>query len=200
MRKKAHFDHNQNVLQTGQGTLLVEKGDRTDNQDNQSDTVVDYWGCPECLGFYHRKGIRAHVNKCNKSKSAMRTVKSFYEAMLKTDPADKFSEVLTSMTDDEVGRAVKADATILKFGSELFEKYESNKVNHVSTKMREIGRVLVELRQRLNQPSLLIREAILELLFDNVIDATRSLCKLKPGQKASSVPSLALKVGHSMKK
>lgn len=130
----------------------------------------------------------------------MRTVKAFYQAMLKPAPLDKFADVLTSMSDDVVGKAVKSDATILKFGRQLYEKYECSKIYHVSSKMREVGRLMVELRERLNRPSLLIREVILEILFDNVVEATQSLCKLKPGQKISSVPSLALKIGHSMKK
>lgn len=138
--------------------------------------------------------------KCNQSKASLKTVKVFHQAMLKPAPVDKFAEVMLSMADDDIAKTVKSDATILKFGRQLYEKYEHSKIRHVSSKMREMGRVLLELRKHLNRRTLLIREVILEILFDDVVQATQSLCKLTAGQKSKSVPSLALKIGHSMKK
>lgn len=201
LRKRAHFEHNQDVLRSGQGTLLVERRDGPNvRHDGPCTTANDYWACPECLGFFYYKGIRNHVLKCNKSKAGIKTVKVFYQAMLKLAPMDKFDDVLSSMAADDIGQTVKSDGTILKFGRQLYEKYEHSKIRHVSSKMREVGRVLLELRRALNRPTLLIREVILEILFDDVVKATRSLCKLTAGQKLKSIPSLALKIGHSMKK
>lgn len=197
LRKRAHFEHNQDVLQQGKGTLLVE---RRDGEDSTAGNAEDYWACPECLGFYHRSGIRRHLSSCNPAKSGTKAIKTFYQAMLKQAPSDKFCSVLASMCNDPVTGAVKSDSTILKLGKQLYEKYEYTKEHHVSTKMREVGRVLLKVRETLGKPSLSIREIITEIYFDAVVDATRAICNMIPGQKVKSIPSLALKVGHSMKK
>lgn len=45
-----------------------------------------------------------------------------------------------------------------------------------------------------------IRQIIIEKRFDEVVEATKRLCQIVPGAKIKSTPSLALKMGHSMKK
>lgn len=70
LRKKAHFEHNQEVLLNKKGTLLVE---RRENENENTGMSSDYRPCPECLGFYHHNGMRNHVNKCNQTKTSERS-------------------------------------------------------------------------------------------------------------------------------
>lgn len=198
IRKQAHYEHNQDVLSKGMGTLLVERRSKEAKY-----CPEDFWACPSCLGFYHRKAIRIHLKACpsNTEHLGTKAVKVFYLAMTKPCTYDKFNEVLASMADDEVAKTVKSDPTIMKLGKQMYQSYEHTKASHVSTKMREVGRCLLALRNRLGHRTLTMREVILDvLMFDEVVKATKEVCKLQPGMKVKSIPSLALKIGHSVKK
>ena len=52
------------------------------------------------------------------------------------------------MTPDKVGLAVKRDELILKFGLQVFNKHghDEDKTEYINCKMRELGRLVIQLR------------------------------------------------------
>jgi hypothetical protein len=194
IRKKAHFEHNKQVVAEGEGVFLVE---RRSSENRYS--PKDYFPCPECLGFYHRKSLSMHMKTCGSGCTSTKAVKVFYQMFASPScSSDRFHSVLAVMIEDEISRVVKADALIMKFGRQLYESYECRKETHVSTKMREVGKVLCAIQQM--YPGITMSQVILQRRFDDVVQSTANLCNLLPGKKVLSTPSLALKVGHSMKK
>lgn len=195
IRKRSHYAHNEEVKNKGEGVFLVERRSAKEGKY----TMADYWPCPECLGFYHRKSLAAHVKSCGSRMVSPKDIKIFYQSfIMKECSDDKFTSVLAVMNNDEVAHVVKSDATILQFGRELYESYEHTKEYHVSCKMREVGKMMYQLRKK--HPAVTVYEVITGRMFDAVVEATKVTCGIKPGQKLKSIPSLALKIGHTMKK
>jgi hypothetical protein len=62
-----------------------------------------------------------------------------------------------------------------------------------------LGRLVWKLRDMKNEPTLNLADVIKPSKFDDVIDAVRALCRLKPGEQSKSIPSTALKIGHELK-
>ena len=60
-----------------------------------------------------------------------------------------YEELLNSMTYDKVSLACKTDGVIKEFGEIMYRKLggEQHQRHHISNKMRELGRLLCELRK-----------------------------------------------------
>ena len=196
IRKRGSFRHNQQVIEAAEGTFIVER-----RSSSKLYSPSEYRPCPHCKGFYHRKSLYAHMKKCCPSIPSSQS-KILMAAMAPLCDDSLFhTRVISSMCTDEVTDTVKRDQTILRFGRQLFQHYDNldSKIGFVSTKMREIGRVVIAAMRR--KPDLkTVAELITPGNFDLLTESVKDVCRLKPGAKEASLPSLALKLGPSMKR
>ena len=109
-------------------------------------------------------------------------------------------KVLAPMKNDEISFKVQKDELILMFGSALMEKGGSKQCHYISQRMRQLSRLLIKLNER-QEGSL---ESFLKpASFDIVLSAVKELCEFSYGTDGSNsvkIPSLALKLGHSLNK
>jgi len=190
------FKHNMNVLAEGEGELIVTRRQGTTSV-APAKRVTDYQPCPKCLGFYLRKGFSRHSSKCCPERTRTE-VRAFFQSVLHGVEHEQFGQVLATMKDDEIGTIAKADPLITKYGTQLFERFQCTKAGHVSGKMRELARLLRELKT-LQGEQFQLADALRVSMFDVIVKATLSVAKI--GAKNShSIPSLALKIGQSLRK
>ena len=103
-----------------------------------------------------------------------------------------------------ITEVVTTDSLILDYGSSLCEKLGTAKAHDISQRMRHLAHLPTELRtlpaSRLPRCSL--EEYLKPERFDHVEAAVKSLCSFedKSGENRFGTPSLALKLGHSLKK
>ena len=105
------------------------------------------------------------------------------------------------MKKDEISAVASHDQLVLKFGAAILEKLGPKDANYVSQRMRQLARVVLVLRKRVQRNEAVLEEFIDAANFDTIVDAVRELCDFDPESRLDvGIPSLALKLGHSIKK
>ena len=196
IRKRACFTHNMEVKQKGKGIFIVQRRHGSVNKQPS-----DYLACPKCLGWYAKKTYAIHKSKCHVV-GGEQEVKLFNLSLEMACSDMSFLKVLGSMRDDEISRVCRADSQILSFGRRLYNRCNETNENYVSTKMRELGRLLLQMRSDLKMDNLALRQALVPAHFDAMVNSTRKLCKFTTASSTQTtpvIPSLALKIGYSTK-
>ena len=120
----------------------------------------------------------------------------------KVDPA--LAAVLASMTSDQVSLVAKNDSIILTFGSIVAQNCTAAQYNYVSQRMRQLARLLVELRDQTQTFNADLSSFLKPDIFETVVAAVLKVCEYKQCSKTEpaklKVPSLALKVGYALRR
>lgn len=209
------FYYNCETLKKEDGELILVR--RPTKCEEKYFTYKDYGPCPECLGFMLKKHLWRHLkyscsicNKNIKTNSTQNTQvlsesKSLLASILFEKQPKQFVEhIILKLRDGEVTNAVKQDELILKFGLLLYDKYGITQAEMTRQHMRQLGRLVIELREHDPNKSSLA-EWLFPSCFDIVVDTVKSLCKVhelhdKSMRPTFGIPSLALKLGHHIRK
>ena len=105
-------------------------------------------------------------------------------------------ELLSKMQVDEVGNICRTDELIMESGKRLFARlgHEPHQHGYIREKMRELGRLLIQLRK--SSPDSSLVQYVDPTKFDKVVHAARELGGHTG--KQYKVPSVALKIGYSI--
>ena len=185
-------------MKSGQKTGTIIPGRR--NTANVKHAQSDFLLCDECHGFFYRKTLWRHQRSC-KGKSAGRVQHGALSLITaETGAPPGYEELLNTMTYDEVSLACKTDGVIKEFGERMYRKLggEQHHRHHISNKMRELGRLVCELRK--DDPGATLAHFLEPAGFNAIVCAVRQICKFDSDTNKYGTPSLALKLGHSMKK
>lgn len=208
LTKVGDFYHNVDVISTKKGELILVR--RPTEMELQLKSYNDYGPCPNCLGFMLKKHLWLHIkNHCQSDHhhNAERHIIAESNAILNEAFGREFSEefittIVSSFRDDEIGKVCSEDKLILKFGAYQFEKYASTQCFLIRQSMRQLARLLLQLRDIVGNEDPLIN-FIKPKHFDLIVRATKSLCVVKSGvteRPNFEIPSLALKIGYALKK
>ena len=187
---RGNFKYNSDVIRSGKGTIIPAR------RPPKADVVTrrDMLPCDKCMGFFSRRNLYRH--RCNLSETGR--VQALGRALLPSehDATAGLETILSRMLDGEVGDVCRRDALILDFGRRLASRlgHLVHLHQHVREKMRELGRLLLEIRK--TDSKAMLREYIHPSKFGEIASAARALGGLKDGQFCN--PSIALKVGHSL--
>lgn len=194
--------HNTEVVKSGKGKLMVAYRPKV------KATASNYLPCEYCYGYYARRALWKHAKRCKlNSQHKPATGKSAIQAGRALMPAptgisDRLHKILSVLQKDEISKAVYSDKLILQLGQQLCLAHGHNETLHryLRCKLREVARLLLQLR--LLQPSYAERD--LEQFingpnFDNVLRAARMASGFDESDNRYKTPSLALKLGHSVK-
>ena len=216
-RRKKHFEklrhlgnyhHNLTVLETGKGELIVLRRPSANEKCDPS----DFLPCSYCLGFLKRQELWKHVKSCKfkpenidtpKFQKVQETSKLLlYPAISSDSNSLCLSKIFATMRSDNVSIVARNDWLIKQIGVLLVEKYGEKQNSLVSQKMRELGRLLLELRKTDSNPASPLSDFINPERFDHVVSAVKNIAKFHFDQGVQNVatPSLSLKIGHSLKK
>ena len=110
--------------------------------------------------------------------------------------------VLATMRNDETTLVAKSNPLIVEVGKLLVQKHGATKASDTSQTMRELSRLVIQLRKIDVDLHPQLSSYIKPSRYDTVVNAVRELCafEVKDGQQSVTTPSLALKIGYALKK
>lgn len=162
----------------------------------------DYVPCNYCLGFFKKSYLRKHRKKCamnnhsGKSReNHLSESQAFYICSgINKDFYDSLrlkKEVLNKMRVDEISKTAIDDILICSYGESQLKRHKRVQLaTMVSNKMRELGRLLLALKEMTGINRLI--DALKPELFDNIVTATKIISGYNEEKKMFKAPSLAL--------
>ncbi|XP_028809080.1 uncharacterized protein LOC114763505 [Denticeps clupeoides] len=203
LRNRGNFVHNTLVAQSRTGTVVARKQPRTQRASD------DFLHCMHCKGLFLRTCLWKHVRKCQHrprggqaapgGKCRVQALAAFCNPVPFHVGRDIW-KIACEMKHDEITRAVKADRSILLFGEHLQRKMSSyaGKKDYIRQKMRELGRLLLEVRRSAGPETL---EALMAPRhFPQLVAAVRAVAGYREDTNSFRSPSLALNLGSSLSK
>ena len=203
LRNRGNFSHNTDVVRKGTGQLVARY--RTQEIRHGKNFIH----CVHCQGLYSKKTLWKHVKICPEKtredapQFGRKRVRSLcaLNTPVGLDVSKGLQKILTHMNYDEVSHVVQKDKCILQLGQYMFNKLK-NKGNsnddYIRQKMREVGRMVLEAQKV--TPLKKVEEFFIPKNFPHVISAVKKAAGYDPQTNTYQTPSLALKLGHSLKK
>ena len=208
LRLLGNYHHNSTVLEIGKGELIVSRRPSSCKGCNPN----DFLPCTYCLGFIRRQELWKHVKSCKFKAENIETPKYqkvqekakllLYPAICSDASSTHLSKIFAIMKSDEVSIVARKDWLIKEVGVVLVEKYGEKQNGLVSQKMRELARLLLQLRETHASSGSQLSDFIKPGRFDDVVSAVKSISNFHfhKGVQNVATPSLSLKIGHSLKK
>ncbi len=175
----------------------------------QSSSPETYDYCLYCKGMLSRKELSRHLKRCalrpenNVEEGPELRERVFGIASAQSTMSQPISSelwsVLGKMHKDDVSTAIRNDHYLMQFAQSLFNKHGSDRSKHeyIRQKVRELGRLLVTLRHTTRIHNM--EEAIKPGNFFILTSAVR-VSGFDHENSTFKAPSLALKIGHSLRK
>ncbi|KAL1488528.1 hypothetical protein ABEB36_014992 [Hypothenemus hampei] len=155
--------------------------------------------CTNCLGFFSAKLLWRHRKKCcGSDKNHQAAAQNLLLFDIRVDP-DLKQSVFPKMRADEISMVAKKDSLICAFGARYIKIHrEKHFINVTSRKMRELARLLIELRKIDNSIASLF-DALKPKYFDSIIAATKIVAKYDTEKNKYDSPTYALNMGTTLK-
>lgn len=202
LRNKGNRCHNAQVLKGGTGTVIPRQ------QTIAPVRASDYLHCVNCAAYLKRKSLWRHMQRChlNQQIKGMKPGKTRVQSLCAyAEPVPdsinaKFWKMVLEMHEDEITNVVRKEKIILKLGQHLFNKHGHDVTKHeyIRQKMRETGRLVLQGRK--NGKLKEVSDFFIPANFPHVIEAVHSVAGLNEETSTYKAPSLALKLGHNLKK
>lgn len=201
LRNKGNYLHNSDVLIKNSGDIITIR-----RPANEAD-VSDFLPCEFCFGYFSARKLSRHQKQCHHRSAVIgnRTnVKRTAILLLpKNQHASKLlcSKVLSAMQNDKFFKVIKNDELILNHGSRLCSKFSElpHLNNFIKQKLRELARFLLAVKE-LDGTVKNLTDCFDPSYFDTVINAVKRISGYNPKQNTFATPSLAKKIGFSLKK
>jgi hypothetical protein len=201
LRNLGNHKHNCDVLRVGIGSIVVVYRPRY----GSNAKADNYIPCPHCFGYYEKHQLWRHCKKrcvlkpleCDEK----RVIAHGYLLLPVPEHMCKnTTEVLSHIRRDEVYRAIMSDPLIMQLAHKLTVKHysDADRHEHIRCKVRECGRLLVKLREDHQIQS--VADALDPINFKLLLSSVRKLAGYCDQTQTYTTPSLALKLGHSLKK
>ncbi len=205
LKRRGDHEHNLQTLRSKRGYFVVARSPDA----GQSVTHDDYRPCPNCLLYLnihelsrHEKTTCDRILKSGKSTDQREGQRSLVRKsnLMIMDGTQEISKemkyLLSKLSDDAVGRAVKEDPVILEVGQDLLDKQvqKTEQSNYIKERMRELGRLLVEMRKKPGNSERSLKSFISVTEWDFFISTVKKM-GVDQGK-----PTLALKLGYNMVK
>ncbi|XP_070178264.1 uncharacterized protein [Littorina saxatilis] len=196
------YKHNYDVLE-GQSGTVIPKYRKAGRQ------VGQLSACRFCQGLYAKSLLSKHLHNCPQNPDPSKHLKwgecskvgSYMLPIGKEKNSAFFQAVVGRMRDDAVMRVIANDSLIIKFGSRLFYKkdVEEHTRGNISSRLRELGRLVLELKAKSEMKVASLKQALDPIHFDLVIETVRAMAHFEEPSHAYKKGNLALKLGYSLK-
>ena len=202
IRNLGNHKHNCDVIRNGRGTLIVTHRPR------HKVKVDEYGPCETCFAYILRNDLWRHRCPLEEEKSEEQVTKKRKAVSCKLllpppkGMSQNLHEVTHAMRADDITRIAKSDNLIIVFGEKLCQKLGHNKFqyNYIRCKLREMGRFLLQLREDSKNPNGKLEDYICPDQFRLLVSSARKVSGFDEEGHTYSTPSLALKLGHSIRK
>ncbi|KAM9495718.1 uncharacterized protein Hap1MRO34_020027 isoform 2-T3 [Clarias gariepinus] len=206
LRNRGNYEHNQEVMGNKCGPLKVKRRPGRSEIKVRAKTYVH---CVYCKGLFVRKELWRHTRRCPSKMSSESEATGKAKVLVLADLSEStFSQaispevwkILGNMKNDDISSVVRNDFLILQLSQCLYNKHGSDptKFEYIRQKVREMGRLLLSLRKKYSIFS--FEDAVKPNNFYKVIEAVKDVAGYDEKTHLYKTPSLALKLGHSLKK
>ncbi|XP_062331740.1 uncharacterized protein LOC134032000 isoform X2 [Osmerus eperlanus] len=203
LRNKGNHSHNSEVLVSGVGSLKLRRTSK------KKYNAKDYIHCMYCQALFLRRDLWRHVRKCSSKpveatseigRKNVLSLASMNESALCQQISPGVWNILAVMKDDEITSTVRSDFSILQLAQSFFNKYGQDPTKHqyIRQQLRDSGRLLLTLRKEFS--ILTLEDAVRPANFDVLIKAVKKVCGHDEEKNRFDTPSLALKLGHALRK
>ena len=196
-----NYNHNVEVLRTNTGEIIPSK------RPAYSVAHSNFIPCEYCKAMFMRNNLWKHVKTCAfKPDSQTSTADGHHQArgslLLPFSPDASVGlkrDILSVMHQDDVTTALRLDSLIMKFGSRLHFKHGHlpHRWQYIRDRLRQMGRLLVKMRKLMAVKCL--TDCLVPEHFASVVKSVRSISGFDEETHMYTTPSLALKIGHSLK-
>jgi hypothetical protein len=202
VRHMGNFSHNCLAIKEGEGVIIPVR-----RPANSSARARDYVPCLHCYGFFLKKHLYRHNKECKlrtvmtePSRGLVARASMLLPSSCNASAGFK-KNVLSTMLRDEVSILVRNDDIIMRFGEKYYSgtTHLSHLWTHCSEKMRELGRLVIAIR-KIDGTVKYLTDCINPSKFLIVLQAVRQLCGWNESTNMYVTPSLAVKLGFSIKK
>ena len=196
------FQHNFEVLESGNGKLIPKY--RGVNK-----TVDDFVVCAHCKGLYNKSLLYQHNLKCFMRENPVKSAKGhavkngrLIMPVPKNVSTSFYEKVVMRMKQDDILRLIQNDHLIILYGERSFYRKDLEEHTHniISCRMRELGRLLKCLREKSEMKIPSLTQALHPSNFDIVLQCVRHLADFDEGTNTFRKGSVAMRLGHSLKK
>ena len=205
LRNRGNYGHNTQVIKTGSGRIIPYR-----RPSSSTANAADYIPCSGCLAFFMKGDLWKHVKSCPKQRRSSGEKARPHEHQQASNAllpvSDKASHlfkthILQAMKHDRISLVVRQDPLIVTFGTKMFAKNGHHVQQHqyIKQKVRELGRFLLQTRQ-LDTSVQTLKDCIDPTRFSLAVKAVKTVSGYKEDAGKYTTPSLALKLGHSLKK
>lgn len=202
LRNRGNRAHNNQVLQEGKGMVIPCQ------QSSEPTKPSDYMHCVNCEAYLKRKLLWKHMKRCHLQKKieGLKPGKTRVQALcayaqpVPDNVNERFWKMVLDMREDEITNVVRKEKSILKFGEHLFNKHghDVTKYEYIRQKMRETGRLVLQGRK--DGTLKMMSDFFVPANFPHVIEAVKHVAGLNEETSTYKTPSLALKLGHNLRK
>ncbi|XP_020317697.2 uncharacterized protein LOC109871285 isoform X2 [Oncorhynchus kisutch] len=205
LRNKGNYLHNLEVLQSGDGEIVTKK-----RPSYNGVSVRDYLPCQHCLAFFNKIDLWKHEGSCKarKGQDEKRGGKRVrvQAASSRLLPLPVYStggceEIIHNMNQDDIQCHIKNDPLICKYGNALSAKHghAKSQFTYISSKMRELARFVLTVNE-MDCGVQYLHEVCVPSKFKLAVHAARKMSGHDPTSDRYKTPSLALKIGYSLKR
>ena len=188
---------NDAATKTGRGNLLVKYRPRSSKQNVKNgktcSSAQKYEECVGCKGLYKRRYLTTHQKLCALCPTSMRGVRNArvvgdfnYPIQISTPT----KVILSKLHPDEVTAFMKRDILIMKLAEKLARKGE-HAAKYTCNSLRELSRFMIYYNKTSGKKSDL--QALIDPLhYKSIVKAVNSMTE-------NSAPSLAIRLGHTLR-
>ncbi|XP_034029013.1 uncharacterized protein LOC117512882 [Thalassophryne amazonica] len=205
LRNKGNHQHNLEVLESQKGLLKLK---RRPKKSLTKITAATFVHCTYCKGMFLRKELWRHSARCpmktvsdsgETDKVQVLALADIAEATFSQAISPGVWKILGKMKDDDISSVVRNDFLILQLCQSIYNKHgnDQTKSEYIRQKAREMGRLLVSLRKR---SSLFSEDALKPNNFYKLVETVKDVAGYDDENNSYKTPSLALKLGHSLRK
>jgi len=199
LRNDGNYMHNVSVLKDQSGEIIPFR--RPSVSQHSSD---DFIPCESCHAMFVKDNLWRHRKKCpfKQSHSGHSRCQGFGSILLPFSSAASEGlkrDIMTGLNQDDVASVVRTDDVIMKFASRLHfqHSHAKHRFPYIKERIRQMGRFLLQMR---SMTSVKCQSDCLDpTMFESVVSAVRCICGFDEDRHVYETPSLALKMGHSLK-
>ncbi|XP_070826723.1 uncharacterized protein [Chaetodon trifascialis] len=198
LKKRGNFDHNAIVASRGVGEMVACRRPTTTRWSDH------YRHCKFCQGLYAKDCLWRHVKNCPQKSVEGEAPAGRKRIHLDLPKPDHVHEAVwktaCEMNQDDISLVVRSERDILSLGESLYNarKPHERRNDYIRQKMREMARLLIAARAI--TPLKTTEDLVMPSNFPHVIQAVRAVAGYELENNSYKIPSLALKLGHSLAK
>uniref|UniRef100_A0A6A7FWU4 Kinesin-related protein 4 isoform X2 n=1 Tax=Hirondellea gigas TaxID=1518452 RepID=A0A6A7FWU4_9CRUS len=202
LRREGNYKYNKESLRRNKGFIMPQ----TRPRNKKHIEAKSYLPCVYCKGFFGKKYLYKHHERCFMNISRRKTKKVALESQLLLEnysfgTSDSFkNNIVLEMTNDEITQTAIGDFLIMKFGESIYSKLKKqHNANYIRQRMRQTARLLI-IAKSIDDELEDLEDLLQPKNYDTIIKSVKILGDYNESSGEYGISALPLKIGHNLRK